>query len=81
MGGILWRVTGQRCQILPRRAAAEHDSEMNNRLLGLVLCVLADGALHGYAINPAIEEPTGERLSAGSLYGELLAMARWQPSA
>jgi DNA-binding PadR family transcriptional regulator len=37
----------------------------------LVLCVLADGPLHGYAINTAIEELTGERLGAGSLYGAL----------
>jgi DNA-binding PadR family transcriptional regulator len=37
----------------------------------LVLCVLADGPLHGYAINAAIEELTGERLGAGSLYGAL----------
>jgi DNA-binding PadR family transcriptional regulator len=35
----------------------------------LVLCVLAGGALHGYAINTAIEELTGERLGPGSLYG------------
>lgn len=37
----------------------------------LVLCVLADGPLHGYAINTAIEELTGERLGPGSLYGAL----------
>ena len=37
----------------------------------LVLCVLADGPLHGYAINAAIEELTGERLGPGSLYGAL----------
>jgi DNA-binding PadR family transcriptional regulator len=37
----------------------------------LVLCALADGPLHGYAINTAIEELTGERLGAGSLYGAL----------
>jgi DNA-binding PadR family transcriptional regulator len=37
----------------------------------LVLCVLADGPLHGYAINQAIEELTGERLGPGSLYGAL----------
>jgi DNA-binding PadR family transcriptional regulator len=37
----------------------------------LVLCVLANGPLHGYAINAAIEELTGERLGAGSLYGAL----------
>jgi DNA-binding PadR family transcriptional regulator len=37
----------------------------------LVLCVLGDGPLHGYAINAAIEELTGERLGAGSLYGAL----------
>jgi DNA-binding PadR family transcriptional regulator len=37
----------------------------------LVLCVLAGGPLHGYAINAAIEELTGERLGPGSLYGAL----------
>ncbi|HEY4458911.1 MAG TPA: helix-turn-helix transcriptional regulator [Pseudonocardiaceae bacterium] len=37
----------------------------------LVLCALADGQLHGYAINTAIESLTGERLGAGSLYGAL----------
>jgi DNA-binding PadR family transcriptional regulator len=37
----------------------------------LVLCALADGPLHGYAINTAIEELTGERLGPGSLYGAL----------
>jgi DNA-binding PadR family transcriptional regulator len=37
----------------------------------LVLCVLAEGPLHGYAINTAIEELTGERLGPGSLYGAL----------
>ncbi|MCX4751562.1 PadR family transcriptional regulator [Kitasatospora sp. NBC_01287] len=37
----------------------------------LVLCALADGPLHGYAINAAIEELTGERLGPGSLYGAL----------
>lgn len=37
----------------------------------LVLSVLADGAKHGYAINSAIEELTGQRLGAGSLYGAL----------
>jgi DNA-binding PadR family transcriptional regulator len=37
----------------------------------LVLCVLADGPLHGYAINAAIEELVGERLGPGSLYGAL----------
>ncbi|HEY4456350.1 MAG TPA: helix-turn-helix transcriptional regulator, partial [Pseudonocardiaceae bacterium] len=37
----------------------------------LVLCALADGPLHGYAINTAIEELTGERLAVGSLYGAL----------
>jgi DNA-binding PadR family transcriptional regulator len=37
----------------------------------LVLCVLADGPMHGYAINTAIEELTGERLGPGSLYGAL----------
>ncbi|GAA1713371.1 PadR family transcriptional regulator [Fodinicola feengrottensis] len=37
----------------------------------LVLCALAGGPLHGYAINTAIEELNGERLGPGSLYGAL----------
>ncbi len=37
----------------------------------LVLTVLADGPLHGYAINTAIKELTGSRLGPGSLYGAL----------
>ena len=37
----------------------------------LVLCVLADGPLHGYAINGAIERLVGERLGTSSLYGAL----------
>jgi DNA-binding PadR family transcriptional regulator len=37
----------------------------------LVLCALADGPRHGYAINTAIEEMTGQRLGPGSLYGAL----------
>lgn len=37
----------------------------------LVLTVLADGPLHGYAINAAIEQLTGSRLGPGSLYGAL----------
>jgi DNA-binding PadR family transcriptional regulator len=37
----------------------------------LVLCALADGPRHGYAINAAIEELTGSRLGVGSLYGAL----------
>jgi ubiquinone/menaquinone biosynthesis C-methylase UbiE len=37
----------------------------------LVLCTLADGPLHGYAINAAIEKLSGEPLGAGSLYGAL----------
>lgn len=37
----------------------------------LVLCALADGPLHGYAINTAIQDLTGERLGPGSLYGAL----------
>lgn len=37
----------------------------------LVLCALADGPKHGYAINTAIEQLTGDRLGAGSLYGAL----------
>lgn len=37
----------------------------------LVLTVLADGPLHGYAINTAIEKLTGRKLGPGSLYGAL----------
>ena len=37
----------------------------------LVLTVLADRPLHGYAINTAIEELTGHKLGPGSLYGAL----------
>lgn len=37
----------------------------------LVLCALAEGPLHGYAINTEIEKMTGDRLGAGSLYGAL----------
>jgi DNA-binding PadR family transcriptional regulator len=37
----------------------------------LVLTVLADGPLHGYAINTAIDDLTGHRLGPGSLYGAL----------
>jgi DNA-binding PadR family transcriptional regulator len=37
----------------------------------LVLTALADGPLHGYAINTAIEELTGRKLGPGSLYGAL----------
>jgi DNA-binding PadR family transcriptional regulator len=37
----------------------------------LVLCVLVDGPMHGYAINTAIEELVGQRLGVGSLYGAL----------
>jgi DNA-binding PadR family transcriptional regulator len=37
----------------------------------LVLCALAGGPLHGYAINTAIEAMTGQRLGPGSLYGAL----------
>lgn len=37
----------------------------------LVLSVLMEGPLHGYAINAAIEGVSGERLGAGSLYGAL----------
>lgn len=42
-----------------------HDAQV------LVLCALTDGPLHGYAINTAIDELTGERLGPGSLYGAL----------
>ena len=37
----------------------------------LVLCALAEGPKHGYAVNTAIEELTGARLGPGSLYGAL----------
>ncbi|WP_328649164.1 PadR family transcriptional regulator [Amycolatopsis sp. NBC_00348] len=37
----------------------------------LVLYALIDGPLHGYAVNTAIGELTGERLGPGSLYGAL----------
>ncbi|GIG68631.1 methyltransferase domain-containing protein [Phytomonospora endophytica] len=37
----------------------------------LVLSALADGPLHGYAVNAAIERTAGERLGQGSLYGAL----------
>jgi DNA-binding PadR family transcriptional regulator len=37
----------------------------------LVLCALANGPLHGYAINTSIEALTGQRLGPGSLYGAL----------
>ncbi|MFI6289481.1 methyltransferase domain-containing protein [Streptomyces sp. NPDC051018] len=37
----------------------------------LVLSALADGPLHGYAVNTAIEKLSGRRLGAGSLYGAL----------
>jgi DNA-binding PadR family transcriptional regulator len=37
----------------------------------LVLCVLVDGPMHGYAINSAIEALIGQRLGPGSLYGAL----------
>ncbi|MER6144776.1 methyltransferase domain-containing protein [Streptomyces sparsogenes] len=42
-----------------------HDAQM------LVLSALADGPLHGYAINAAVEKLSGERLGPGSLYGAL----------
>lgn len=37
----------------------------------LVLTILANGPLHGYAINTAIEDLTGRKLGPGSLYGAL----------
>ena len=37
----------------------------------LVLCVLAGGPKHGYAVNVAIDELIGYRLGPGSLYGAL----------
>jgi DNA-binding PadR family transcriptional regulator len=37
----------------------------------LVLTVLANGPLHGYAINTAIEDLAGRKLGPGSLYGAL----------
>lgn len=42
-----------------------------NNAQTLVLCALADGPLHGYAVNTAIEELTGRKLGPGSLYGAL----------
>ncbi|HEU5417735.1 MAG TPA: methyltransferase domain-containing protein [Streptosporangiaceae bacterium] len=42
----------------------------------LVLSALADGPLHGYAINAAIESVTGQRLGPGSLYGALARLER-----
>ena len=47
----------------------------------LVLTVLADGPLHGYAINSAIEELTGRRLGPGSLYGALSRLEARAPLA
>ncbi|MGW2372839.1 PadR family transcriptional regulator [Kitasatospora sp. NPDC001683] len=37
----------------------------------LVLCALAEGPLHGYAVNAAIERLIGQKLGPGSLYGAL----------
>jgi DNA-binding PadR family transcriptional regulator len=37
----------------------------------LVLSALAEGPMHGYAINTVIEQLTGQRLGPGSLYGAL----------
>ncbi|MFH8383364.1 PadR family transcriptional regulator [Kitasatospora sp. NPDC018058] len=37
----------------------------------LVLCALAEGPLHGYAVNAAIERLIGKKLGPGSLYGAL----------
>ncbi|MGW2858569.1 methyltransferase domain-containing protein [Streptomyces sp. NPDC001205] len=37
----------------------------------LILCALAPGPLHGYAINTAVEELTGRRLGRGSLSSAL----------
>lgn len=37
----------------------------------LVLSALAEGPMHGYAINTVIEQLTGRRLGPGSLYGAL----------
>lgn len=37
----------------------------------LVLSALADGPLHGYAINTVVEKMSGHRLGPGSLYGAL----------
>ncbi|MFE7133549.1 methyltransferase domain-containing protein [Streptomyces sp. NPDC057638] len=42
-----------------------HDAQM------LVLSALADGPLHGYAVNAAIEKLSGAKLGPGSLYGAL----------
>ncbi|MFF7597682.1 PadR family transcriptional regulator [Streptomyces mirabilis] len=43
----------------------------SNNAQMLVLTVLADGPLHGYAINTAIESLAGSKLGPGSLYGAL----------
>ncbi|WP_368662670.1 methyltransferase domain-containing protein [Kitasatospora sp. NA04385] len=40
----------------------------------LVLSALAEGPLHGYAVNTAIERMTGERLGRGSLSGALVRL-------
>ncbi|WP_042385145.1 methyltransferase domain-containing protein [Streptacidiphilus melanogenes] len=37
----------------------------------LILCALARGPLHGYAVNTAVKEVTGERLGRGSLSSAL----------
>ncbi|MEU5161781.1 methyltransferase domain-containing protein [Streptomyces sp. NPDC020875] len=42
----------------------------------LVLTVLAEGPLHGYAVNSAVEKLSGERLGSGSLYGALARLER-----
>ncbi|WP_328464257.1 methyltransferase domain-containing protein [Streptomyces sp. NBC_00448] len=41
----------------------------------LVLSALADGPLHGYAVNSAVERMTGARLGRGSLSGALARLA------
>ncbi|MDQ2813951.1 MAG: PadR family transcriptional regulator [Actinomycetota bacterium] len=51
--------------------AAEGEAMHSNDAQMLVLTVLANGPLHGYAINTAIEELAGTRLGPGSLYGAL----------
>ncbi|MEU3602476.1 methyltransferase domain-containing protein [Streptomyces sp. NPDC006798] len=42
----------------------------------LVLTVLAEGPLHGYAVNSAVEKLSGAKLGAGSLYGALERLER-----
>jgi DNA-binding PadR family transcriptional regulator len=41
----------------------------------LILCALADGPKHGYAVNEDVERLIGFRLGPGSLYGALNRLA------